>query len=124
MIKIIVIDDDDYVRGTTKEMLEVLGYEVFEINNPAEINPEMIEDICPDLIICDFNMPGKNGLQVFETIVKVFPKTRFLILSGGPGSDQKNRADFLEAEQIGLTILHKPVSMADLKKAIETALMF
>jgi len=124
MAKIVVVDDNDYVRGTVKEMLEALKHEVYEIKEPQEVNEEMIEDVNPDLILCDFTMPEKNGLQVFESIVRVFPKTRFLILSGGPGSDQKNRTDFLEAEQIGLTILHKPVKMDDLNRAIETALMF
>lgn len=124
MAKIVLIDDNDYVRGTIKGMLEALEYEVYEVKEPQEVSEDMIEDVNPDLLICDFTMPGKNGLQVFETIVKVFPKTRFIILSGGPGSDQKNKSDFLEAEQIGLTILHKPVSMAELKRAIETALMF
>lgn len=124
MAKIVIVDDNDYVRETVKEMLKALEHEVYEIKEPQEVNEEMIEDINPDLIICDFTMPGKNGLQVFETIVKVFPKTRFLILSGGPGSDQKNKADFIEAEQIGLTILRKPVSMADLKRDIETALTY
>jgi len=124
MAKIVLVDDDDYVRSAMVDIIKALEYEVYEIKEPQEVNEEMIEDINPDLIICDFTMPGKNGLQVFETIVKVFPKTRFLILSGGPGSDQKNQTDFLEAEQIGLTILRKPVSIAILKKTIENALMF
>lgn len=121
MARVLLIDDDPYVRESTKNILEAMGHEVVDTDDPEQVI-SLIEKGKPDLIICDFNMDGKNGFEVWESIKNIFSKNYFFILTGGPGSDQKNKDDLKTAQEIGLTILWKPISFFNLKEIIEKAL--
>ncbi|MDJ0733122.1 MAG: SpoIIE family protein phosphatase [Nostocaceae cyanobacterium] len=65
--KILVIDDDLAVRILLKRMLEKQGYEIVVASNGEEGIAEVIAHH-PALIICDWLMPGLNGLDVCRYI--------------------------------------------------------
>jgi CheY-like chemotaxis protein len=67
MTKILVIDDDDAVRENLVELLTMEGYEVIAAEDGAAGITLAIER-CPDLVICDVNMPGQDGFEVFEVL--------------------------------------------------------
>ncbi len=78
--QILVIDDDPAVQILLKRMLERQGYTVITASNGEEgINQALA--CCPALIICDWLMPGLNGLEVCQSI-KANPtlSTTFFIL--------------------------------------------
>ncbi|MFQ4145770.1 PP2C family protein-serine/threonine phosphatase [Chlorogloeopsis sp. ULAP02] len=80
MFQILVIDDDPAVQILLKRMLEKQGYEVVGASNGEEGIKQAL--IChPALIICDWIMPGMNGLEVCQCI-KANPElsTTFFIL--------------------------------------------
>ncbi len=80
MFQILVIDDDRTVQILLKRMLEKQGYEVVAASNGEEGIAKALA--CqPALIICDWIMPGLNGLEVCHYI-KTDPKlsTTFFIL--------------------------------------------
>ena len=80
MFKILVIDDDNSILILLKRMLEKQGYEVVTACNGEEGLNQVLA--ChPALIICDWMMPGLNGLEVCDRI-KADPKlsTIFFIL--------------------------------------------
>ncbi|MBF2007796.1 MAG: SpoIIE family protein phosphatase [Chlorogloeopsis fritschii C42_A2020_084] len=80
MFQILVIDDDPAVQILLKRMLEKHGYEVVGASNGEEgIKQALIYH--PALIICDWIMPGMNGLEVCQCI-KANPElsTTFFIL--------------------------------------------
>jgi phosphoserine phosphatase RsbU/P len=80
MFQIVVIDDDRSVRILLKRMLEKQGYEVIAASNGSEGIAKVLA--CqPALIICDWIMPGLNGLEVCHHI-KTDPNlsTTFFIL--------------------------------------------
>jgi len=58
--KIIVVDDDEKHLLTTKELLELAGYEVTVHNSPFRTS-EVVKAATPDLIILDVNMPALSG---------------------------------------------------------------
>ena len=80
MFQILVIDDDLAVRILLKRMLEREGYEVVIASNGEEGIKQALA-YYPALIICDWMMPGLNGLEVCDRI-KQDPKlsTTFFIL--------------------------------------------
>jgi len=63
--KILIVDDEESITELLLRFLR--GYEVKTSNNPTEV-PRLLTDFAPDLIITDFRMPGKTGLEMMEEI--------------------------------------------------------
>lgn len=80
MFKILVIDDDPSIQILLKRILQKQGYEVIVVNNGEEGIAQVLAHR-PALIICDWIMPGLNGLEVCNRI-KTDPNlsTTFFIL--------------------------------------------
>lgn len=67
MFQILVIDDDLSIQILLKRMLEKQGYDVVAAGNGEEGIAQAILTQ-PGLIICDWIMPGLNGLEVCHRI--------------------------------------------------------
>jgi phosphoserine phosphatase RsbU/P len=80
MFQILVIDDDISIQILLKRMLKKQGYEVVSASNGEEGIAQALA-YHPALIICDWIMPGLNGLEVCNRI-KTHPNlsTTFFIL--------------------------------------------
>lgn len=80
LYQILIIDDDLAVQILLTRMLERQGYKVVVASNGEEGIVKAIA-CCPALIICDWIMPGLNGLEVCQRI-KADPQlsTTFFIL--------------------------------------------
>ena len=69
MKKILVIEDEEFVRENLVELLDAEGFEVFDAENGFRgIDVARIK--IPDLILCDVMMPGLDGFGVLETLRK------------------------------------------------------
>ena len=69
MKKILIIEDDESVRGELKELLSNAGYEALTL----ESYTNMLDDILkmhPDLILLDINIPYMNGEVLLKTLRK------------------------------------------------------
>ena len=69
MEKILIIEDDNILRENIAEILEANDYDVFSANNGIE-GVKLVEEIMPDLILCDIMMPGIDGYNVKEYLSK------------------------------------------------------
>lgn len=80
---ILLVEDEDQVRRAAVEVLNVLGYQVFEAGNGnqaiqlAEIYTQPI-----DLLLTDVVMPKMNGKELSEKIKALHPETAVLFMSG------------------------------------------
>lgn len=80
MTRILIADDNQYVRRALRALLEedaewtVCG-EAIDGNDAVH----RALDVKPDLIILDFQMPGMNGLQAAFEIAKDAPDTPVLL---------------------------------------------
>src|SRR5690606_1647404 len=66
----VIIDDEDDSRSNTRNMLEKYCSEI-EIVGEADNGPEgklKIQELKPQVIFLDINMPGMNGFQMLEGI--------------------------------------------------------
>ncbi len=67
-IKILVVEDDDDTRSLILHMLEECNVnKVFWAEN-GQVALERIDARTPDIIICDWNMPKMNGLELLKKI--------------------------------------------------------
>ncbi len=67
MLKVLIADDDRDHLDILKYNLEKEGYQVFAVENGNDVLPLAIK-ITPDLFILDIMMPGKDGVEVCETL--------------------------------------------------------
>lgn len=78
MEKIFVIEDDENIRNLIKMALEGNGYEVDAFEN-AEDALELIEQVKPELAICDLMLPGIDGLEAIKRIRRM-PEIKEMLL--------------------------------------------
>jgi two-component system, NtrC family, nitrogen regulation response regulator NtrX len=69
MTKILVIDDERSIRNTLKEILEYEKYKVDDAENGIE-GLKLVNSKKYDVILLDIKMPGMDGLEVLEHIMK------------------------------------------------------
>lgn len=81
-LKILVADDHDLVRRGVRALLEVHpGWEICgEARNGLEA-VRQCEQLKPNVVILDFNMPELNGLDAAKRILRTLPETETLIIS-------------------------------------------
>ncbi len=117
---ILLVDDDEDLRGTLAEVLaEVLHFPVREAKDGLEAveiyrqNPGAIA-----LILMDATMPRLGGGEAFSAIKQIDPSARAILISGFSqrmGQEEVRRHGFS-------AFLKKPFSVAELRKAIDSAL--
>jgi sigma-B regulation protein RsbU (phosphoserine phosphatase) len=119
MSKLLVIDDDPIIRLFLKKALQKEGYEI-SIASDGQEGLELIKQINPDLIICDWMMPIVDGLEVCRQ-VKGNPKssTIFFILLTARGSLE----DRVKGLDTGADdFLAKPIEIAELQARVRAGL--
>jgi len=82
--KILLVDDDAAARRTLGMLLQQFGFAVVQAEDGAEALA-LARAVSPDLILCDYNMPGMNGGAVLRELRLKQPENAhvpFLIISG------------------------------------------
>ena len=64
-----------------------------------------------DAVILDISMPGMNGLEVTAEIIRLYPQTIVIIITGSGDHESLSRAK-------GARFLIKPVSMDEIRTLI------
>lgn len=80
MARILVIDDEQSIRNTLREILE---YEKFSVQDAADGMEalELIEKESFDVILCDIKMPRMDGIEVLDKILEKVD-TPVIMISG------------------------------------------
>lgn len=108
---ILVVDDEEFIRGILKNMLEKLGYNVLLASNGREaldIYASQKDHI--DLVILDLIMPVMNGREAYEQLVHMNRDIRIIIASGHMTAGQ---AAFIK-DRSRHAFLQKPFKMHDI----------
>lgn len=114
--KVLVVDDDPTVLRAFRRVLSP-DHEVVTARDGAEALHMVLGGLRIDAIICDIGMPKLDGPAFFSELFELRPQMmpRVVFCTGGQPNEKTQR--FLERLQAPL--LHKPVSVADLRSAIE-----
>lgn len=76
-MKILIIDDNDLLRRAATRSLTRHGHEVLVANNGIDgLRLALAEN--PDRIICDYDMPGLDGVQVYERLPEALQERLYL----------------------------------------------
>jgi two-component system response regulator (stage 0 sporulation protein F) len=113
---ILIVDDDEDVRGTIRDLLSVLSYSSREAES-GEAALAIVAESPPEVVILDYMMPGMNGGQVAARLAETHPDLPVIFASGyAEESELRNR--------LGDTwpILHKPFRLGELAELVGAAL--
>lgn len=116
--KILVADDDDMVRTTISNILQMFGYNVVAVADGFEVI-EKIDDTF-DVVILDINMPVQDGFETMEKLNAFDYEIPVLFLTGAGSMDYAVKAMNLGAYDF----LTKPIEDLDIfivkiKRAVE-----
>jgi two-component system, sensor histidine kinase and response regulator len=116
MKRILVIEDDDSVRGLIAETLRLRDWEVLLAPDGAEGIATAFREI-PDLILCDIQMPEKDGFEVLKELrlSPALATTPFVFLTGMSEKPRVRHAMELGADDY----LVKPFTIKELLAAVE-----
>lgn len=125
MARILLIEDEDLVRVSLRQVLEKEGHEVFEAGDGAEGVSgfrTMAKDLkATDVVITDILMPVKDGYDAITEIREITPDAKIIAISGGGNTNPKVLLDISSA--LGADrVLAKPFSTEEFLNAVNHCL--
>ncbi|MDX2221262.1 MAG: ATP-binding protein, partial [Rhodospirillaceae bacterium] len=117
--RILVVEDNDFVRQTVTFQLERLGYTVTGAPTAAAALDILRQDAGLDLVLSDMVMPGGlSGADLLREVTEHYPGIKVVLMSGYAGAELRD-----QIRSIGdAPLLQKPVSSKVLARAIEHVL--
>ncbi len=80
MKKILVIDDEEKLRGLLVRILSLEGFEVLEAQN-CKVALKKMEQADIDVVLCDVKLPDGNGVDLSKQIKEKYPLTEIILLT-------------------------------------------
>jgi AmiR/NasT family two-component response regulator len=115
-LRIVVADDEGFMRKYLQTILPRLGHEVVAIARTGRQLVDQCRELRPDLVITDVNMPEMDGLEAAAAIYDAHP-VPIIVISGYHGAEVMERT--LAAHVMAYLV--KPVKQADLDTVIVLA---
>jgi two-component system, cell cycle response regulator CpdR len=119
MARILLVDDEETVRGFLKRGLELDGHSITTaIDGGDALDRLTDEQGAFDLLLTDIRMPIMDGIALALAAKRDYPDLTILLMTGF--ADQRERAKGLQA--IVADVLTKPFSLADLRGTVTRVL--
>lgn len=107
-IRVLLIEDDDYLRNTTCLYLAAVGLTAHALPSVEGIDRQLARHPV-DLVICDADLPGESGFLIITKLRKV-PGVGVVMLTARGRDEDRLRGLSLGAD----CCLVKPVSLREL----------
>ncbi len=118
-VTIVIVDDHPMVAEGIEAILEIHDdIRVLATLSSGEKVIERIEELAPDVVLLDLNMPGMNGLAATELLLERRPETRIIVLTMHDSAEYVNTA--LSHGAVGYIL--KDVPTDEIKHAIDTVM--
>lgn len=102
--RIMIVDDSRVVEVQLRQLLKDTPYEVVAYYRTGEDAIARYGDVLPDLVTMDILMPGMDGLESAQAILKRYPDAKIVMLSSLAYGDT-----IKEAKDIGAkAFVYKP----------------
>lgn len=115
--RILLVDDEETLRLSIKQVLSEDGYEVVTAKNGTEAL-ELVRAEGFDLVITDLRMPGLSGLQLVSEIKKTDSLTKIIVISA-----YGTMETVVEAMRLGVNdFVAKPFKVKSMKEIVTRVL--
>lgn len=78
--RVLVVDDERVIAETLNEFLEGEGYQV-AVAEDAETALAIVERFEPEVALCDIQLPGLDGLELLDRLLKIRPETLVVMIT-------------------------------------------
>jgi len=120
-LKILVAEDEPEILRIYKLLLEEKGYQVISTEDgkqclnayKTELNKTMNGNIPFNLVILDYRMPEKNGIEVAKEILALCPDQELLMVTA-----YKGQLELQDQVLQKMQIIEKPFDVDELLSAI------
>jgi signal transduction histidine kinase/CheY-like chemotaxis protein len=115
---ILVVDDVESQREISCQMLDTLGYKTEAVSSGEEAI-DYLKGLTVDLVLLDMIMdPGINGRETYESIIKIHPNQKAIIVSG-----YAETAEVKAAQKLGAgNYIKKPLTLEKIGMAVKEEL--
>ena len=81
-VRVLIVDDQEPFREAARMVVEATeGFDVVGEAETGEDSVSMAEELDPDLVLMDVNLPGINGLEATRQILNGVQRVVILLLS-------------------------------------------
>ncbi|ANL74827.1 sensor histidine kinase/response regulator hybrid protein (plasmid) [Rhizobium phaseoli] len=112
--KLLLVEDDAFIRMDTAEILHDLGYDVIEAES-GEQGADILDHTLVDIIVVDLGLPGMSGSAFAARAREALPSVGLVFATGGSDLPDSNHLS-------GSVLLPKPFNSAALDRAVKAAL--
>ncbi len=117
-LNILVLDDDNLYRKLASSILRS-DFTVFTASTPSKAF-EIFSNAKVDILICDFQLPEMNGLEVVRRVKEQYPDVEIIMISA-----EANMDTVIEALRLGAAdFFTKPFNFDSVKISIEKTKKF
>lgn len=113
----LVIDDEEVVLESCRKVFSEAGFRVVTTSSPEE-GLRLIKDSKFDVVLCDWKMPGFDGMDVVEEIDTRSPDSAIVMISGFPSVDRATEA----MKRGAMDYVPKPFTPQEISDAVNRAL--
>ncbi len=116
-IKIFLVDDDPQILGIYKKILMSAGYFTIAVSSAQDALEIIGRGLTKvDLVVTDINMPGINGIELYQKVKEYRPELtdKIIFVTGGVFPDEM--AELLD--RIPNPKLIKPLAAGELLKTV------
>ncbi len=112
MPRILIVDDEHLVADTLSLIFQKHGFAARAVYSADEAL-ECARTFAPEILLCDINMPDKDGLDLIASMDREQPACRVLVLTGAYSSLNRVRQRSSEVRR-KFSVLTKPCHPAEL----------
>lgn len=116
---VLIVDDSRAARMLLKELIEDAGLKVVGAAKDVDEALERAEKARPDCITMDISMPGKEGTEAIQPLLKMNPNVKIVMVSSLGYEDR-----MVEALKLGaVKFVTKPFDHEELKRVVISAII-
>jgi len=106
-LRVVLVDDHPVYRAGLARLLGESGVDVVAELPNGEAAIQAVEELAPDVVVMDLNMPGMSGLEATRRLVAQSPATHVLIVS--VSAQEADVTDAILAGASGYILKESPV---------------
>jgi DNA-binding NarL/FixJ family response regulator len=106
-LRVVLVDDHPVYRAGLARLLRESGVDIVAEVPNGEAALRAVEEMAPDVVVMDLNMPGMSGLEATRRLVAQSPATRVLVVS--VSAQEADVTDAILAGASGYVLKEAPV---------------